>query len=870
MEAMLADGNVIEKIMELKAKDSDLVAKIKQFFDNLLAKIRNVYKGLTPDSAEGKAVLEMKDSIEKIQQLFAEALVEASDNFQSAEVQKNTDTKIGVRHSTKTQEAKVDKAITSDMPDSERATILRSKMLVAPVYEGQADALIEDEQRNLESGQDKLVKAALVRIGEEFKVFANYEIKDVDVKITLSRGNLRESVSKKATPAQIAKLLPVLKNAVEKSIGVESHKNRYFYDNTTISFDNLIGGYVDGEYFVPVRFGLKHIRGGEVTLYVVIDQQKIKAEVLKPITQTSGSTGSRSAYSISIAQIISFVNSKDLLRYLPDDMLTKTQKAAKREGIAETIRYTDNKNDEKYRKFVDAGNMQAAKMMVDAAAKAAGYTIKAYHGTTNRQEKSTWNQNTKSWDTEYSRITVFKRQYPEQAGHFFNSDMDNAGGYGSDLYAVYLMLRKPLVIDCKGQNYSNIAYNGKEMDTYEWAAYAKKQRYDGVVFENISDGVGYDDLSKLTTDYVVFDSNRIKSAETVVYDNNDNVIPVSQRFNPRSNDIRYSDRDYSYEALASKPDMMVTTVDGNVPNNRADVVAQAKQNAAKVGKFDPKTGSVSVYVDDVGSDVVLATNGLKHSLDRRFAVNAPVLLKAGEILQKSIRINEMTPKKADASESYILIGAARNESGDIYIVRSVINRFSNELVSMDVLYAINAKKEPAALLPRLAENSAIRTDSKGNQPRSMRPRFQGPVTDSAISIADLLDLVNQYFPDILPEDVLKHYGYDARPDGDLGSDALYQDRADESVSNRSLLANALEGLAQNDIEKQKIQEYKEKIDLVNAEEKKLQELNAQIKELSFATTTPRLCCNQNAISQKAPPAGGAFLSFINKMIIDKR
>ena len=91
MEAMLADGNVMEKIMELKAKDNDLVMKIKQFFDNLLAKIRNTYKGLTPDSAEGKAVLEMTDSIEKIQQLFAEALVEASDNFQTAQEQFSTD-----------------------------------------------------------------------------------------------------------------------------------------------------------------------------------------------------------------------------------------------------------------------------------------------------------------------------------------------------------------------------------------------------------------------------------------------------------------------------------------------------------------------------------------------------------------------------------------------------------------------------------------------------------------------------------------------------------------------------------------------------------------------------------------------------------
>ena len=63
---------------------------------------------------------------------------------------------------------------------------------------------------------------------------------------------------------------------------------------------------------------------------------------------------------------------------------------------------------------------------------------------------------------------------------------------------------------------------------------------------------------------------------------------------------------------------------------------------------------------------------------------------------------------------------------------------------------------------------------------------------------------------------------------------LYQNRTEDSVSNRSLLANALEGVAQNEIEKQKIQEYRGKIDLINAEEEKLSELNEQIKELSFA------------------------------------
>ena len=152
-------------------------------------------------------------------------------------------------------------------------------------------------------------------------------------------------------------------------------------------------------------------------------------------------------------------------------------------------------------------------------------------------------------------------------------------------------------------------------------------------------------------------------------------------------------------------------------------------------------------------------DGLKHSLDRRLKLNAPVVLKAGEILQNSIKINELTPQKAEAETSYVLIGASKNNSGDFYIVRSVVNKFSNELTEMDVLYAINAKKE--------------------NQLRSMRPGFLHPVTGSIISISDFLDYVNEYFPDVLPESVLRHYGHTERPVGKLGENALYQLRIED-------------------------------------------------------------------------------------------
>ena len=273
---------------------------------------------------------------------------------------------------------------------------------------------------------------------------------------------------------------------------------------------------------------------------------------------------------------------------------------------------------------------------------------------------------------------------------------------------------------------------------------------------------------------------------------------------------------YSYDTLISKPDMVVATVGGNIPNNRADLVHMAKQNAAIVGKIDPKSGSVSVYVKDIGRYVGIGRDGLKHSLDGgRISVNAPVLVKAGEIISNSIRINELTPREDKIDESYVLIGAARNADSDLYIVRSVVNRFSHKLVSLDVLYAINAKKEPAALLPLSAGNPALGTDS-------------------TISIAKLLDYVNQYFPDILPEGALKHYGHDSRPNGDLGKDALYKTPNSRGMSPRQLLADAFDELVQSPDERKLMDQYRNNIAKVEDVQERLRKLRGEISKLTKA------------------------------------
>lgn len=374
-------------------------------------------------------------------------------------------------------------------------------------------------------------------------------------------------------------------------------------------------------------------------------------------------------------------------------------------------------------------------------------------------------------------------------------------------------------------------------NTRQISDFALKRGYDSVLFQNIRDNGGesaFVDADEISNVYVLFNPNNIKSADTVTYDDAGAVIPLSERFHGENKDIRYSPRmtteesesqdaigknadrehktGYSYEELISKPDMKVTVLGDTAPAGRADVVALARKNAAKIGKFNAKDGSVSVYVKDAGADVILSKAGLIHSLDRRFSQNAPATVKAGEILANSVVINELVPKNEKASASYVLIGAAGREGEGVQIVESVVNRFSNELLSMDVLYSINAKQKGTAAL---------------DAPLVFNPDYR-----STISIAELLEFVNRYFPDILPEDVLRHYGYTERPGGVLGESALFSDR--ENVSARSLLANALEGVAQNETEKEKLRQYKTKIGLMEQTEKQLTATRAKIRELSFS------------------------------------
>ena len=80
----------------------------------------------------------------------------------------------------------------------------------------------------------------------------------------------------------------------------------------------------------------------------------------------------------------------------------------------------------------------------------------------------------------------------------------------------------------------------KLMTTDDLISIAKRKGHDGVIFKNIRDVSDPHLVHKLSTDFVGFTPEQIKSSNPVTYDNFGNIIPIIKRDNFRRPDFRYS------------------------------------------------------------------------------------------------------------------------------------------------------------------------------------------------------------------------------------------------------------------------------------------------------------------------------------------
>lgn len=123
--------------------------------------------------------------------------------------------------------------------------------------------------------------------------------------------------------------------------------------------------------------------------------------------------------------------------------------------------------------------------------------------------------------------------------------------------------------------------------TREIAKFAQEQGYNSVVFKNIRDNGGMNsdiDYDEVADIYVIFNPNSIKSADAVTYDDNGNVIPLSERFKDDNNDIRYS---YSKESKTPKEYGNFNIYGQDIKYQGTEDVAPVQENVAEQETIAP-------------------------------------------------------------------------------------------------------------------------------------------------------------------------------------------------------------------------------------------------------------------------------------------
>ena len=508
MESMLTDGNVVQMMADLKQQDKTLWQKICDWVKNLaddLKELVEAYKGYKPDSPEGKMVADMQDTIVILESIYADALAEASENFQRAE--KNTTEDGGVKMQTRSVNGE-------QVVWIEDNVLKENKGL--PVHQFIANYIAEhigEVYTIIESGQN-------VHIGDDLPG----EYTQSKYTQTILKSNSSISRAKNRASANLGEMIEIATNRRwEKTNHPRSKDAKYGMYRYDTQFGFPVKnpkGDVIGANIYDAELLIRNASDGKKYLYDIVSIKKNTANSAWLTQRVTSAAGFSAVQKGDVSENSIRNNGNNVNKKLSDRDSAKL--------------------DRDYMAAVKRGDMETAQRMVDEAAKGAGYTKQGYHGShADFTVVDGWLWTSRDRD-------VAKNYYGRRPRESKNNAPNDIYG----VYSVRYRLGKNLLIDADSNSWGELPVTEDEyvgvyvnedgdITTNAMAEWAESHGYDSITFENV-----YDGGAAATTVDVVFNPNRdAKSTVPVTYDDNGNVIPLSERFNKKNLDIRYSDRD---------------------------------------------------------------------------------------------------------------------------------------------------------------------------------------------------------------------------------------------------------------------------------------------------------------------------------------
>ena len=247
---------------------------------------------------------------------------------------------------------------------------------------------------------------------------------------------------------------------------------------------------------------------------------------------------------------------------------------------------------------------------------------------------------------------------------------------------------------------------------------------------------------------------------------------------------------------------------------RDDAVKAGMENVRQYADRTSSDGAPMMYIKDLGQYVAVGNRSLRHGLGgRRTFEQIPVIAKAGDILRNAIVVNEADPKYEGREKSWILLSAARAATEELVIVRGVVDKLTSQLTEINSLYAIYGKKKRASRTSAADAQQKLLNDLSGpTEAGRVVTAYEGANGSSVpssltISIADLLEGVNGLFDDVISEDVANRLGIE-RSESEFTERLRFQQRDPGQISDRELLATALQNVTQNADEWDNLRRYK--------------------------------------------------------------
>ena len=286
------------------------------------------------------------------------------------------------------------------------------------------------------------------------------------------------------------------------------------------------------------------------------------------------------------------------------------------------------KEDKKYFDAIEkyGEDSEEVRSAVEKAAKEAGYTRKGYHGTNaefTKFSRELFGKNYGKW-SELGGGFYFTPS-EEMAKHWGDVAVSKKGGTAKTL-SVFLKAQNMLdtdkpITDEQARKildqYPNLDEDSKNWYLERPSRFIEYLQYHDYTPQQIADlfaKMGYDGIADGTQQFIVFNPEQIKSADTVTYDDNGNIIPLSERFNSEKNDIRWSTKDRAAKDIfgnqADKEDNAVyaTDTDTDSAGYEGDVDYSLK-DAEKIGeasvKYNGTHGAVPEDVFNKGVDTMV-------------------------------------------------------------------------------------------------------------------------------------------------------------------------------------------------------------------------------------------------------------------------